>query len=343
MSGSSASSKRKVFLRRLRGMSFDRMNKCINDVHREFGVSRAVTFADMVWCALHYKVGYLDYRTFGFAVIHGAARKTYMTMGDNIELVHRVNDPECYVLFDDKVSFNKLFADYIGREWIDLNECDEGRFAAFCEGRSDFFAKNAGIFGGKGVEKIDLTGGRDLNELYSYLKENGMTLCEQRIIQHHEMSRLCPISVNTIRMATLIGADGEPHLLYSLLRMSGGGNNVDNISSGGMYVPVGDDGVVTKPAFRQNYGEFFEVHPISGESIVGFTVPYFEEAKALVKKAALVEPRMRYVGWDVAITEDGPILVEGNNFPSYDMVQTYGQQEGRTGILPLVREILAEG
>lgn len=57
-------------------------------------------------------------------------------------------------------------------------------------------------------------------------------------------------------------------------------------------------------------------------------------------RAAFVEPHMRYVGWDVAITPDGPVFVEGNNLPGYDMVQNSRHRD--EGVLPLFKAKLGD-
>lgn len=337
-------SKTKVFFRRLKGMSFGRMFKQINGIHDDFGFSKIGTFADMVWCALHYKVGYLDYRTYGFFAIRGKKRKTFMTMSDNIEFTHKLNSKDCYELFDDKVKFNRRFKDFIGREWIDLNDCTFEDFKAFCGKRDVFFAKQPVSYGGLGVKKIDLSACPDLGGLYKSLKEEKLYLCEEAIVQHPDMSAVCPTSVNTVRVVTLLSSKNEPQIIYALMRMSSDGSGVDNISSGGMYAPVNDDGTITKPAFAQNAGKYYEKHPVTGVRINAFKVPLFDEVKALVRAAALVEPKLRYVGWDVAVTEKGPVLVEGNNFPSYDMIQTFMQTDAENfnGILPAFKEAMSK-
>ena len=61
-----------------------------------------------------------------------------------------------------------------------------------------------------------------------------------------------------------------------------------------------------------------------------------------MQKAALVYPKVAYIGWDVAITPEKPVLVEGNTLPSYDMVQNYGHIDEKTGIKPRFEAILGK-
>ena len=63
-----------------------------------------------------------------------------------------------------------------------------------------------------------------------------------------------------------------------------------------------------------------------------FNMASFHEAVELCLKAAQVEKRMRYVGWDVAITPDGPVFVEGNNLPGYDMPQNHRFHDDGCGL-----------
>ena len=55
--------------------------------------------------------------------------------------------------------------------------------------------------------------------------------------------------------------------------------------------------------------------------ILGFQVPCWEEIKALVKEAALVTPQLRYMVWDVALTPDGPVIIEGNSLGGLTLQQ----------------------
>ena len=163
-------------------------------------------------------------------------------------------------------------------------------------------------------------------------------LIEEPIRQHPDMNKLCPDSVNTVRIVTLVTAQGA-QMVYALVRMGMGGVCVDNVSSGGMYAPVNEHGQLYRPAFCDKTGKYYERHPVTGTEITGFQIPLFDQALELCRTASRrVEAHLTYIGWDVAITPDGPVLVEGNNLPGYDMCQNAGHVD--EGMLPRFEKLL---
>ena len=149
------------------------------------------------------------------------------------------------------------------------------------------------------------------------------------------MNKLYSGSVNTLRMFTVYTDEG--HYLQGILKFGNGGN-VDNFSSGGMYTFVNESGVVIAPAIDKKDDIYYE-HPATKEKIVGFTVPMFEEAKELVCKAAQEVPEVAYIGWDVAITQHGPVLIEGNCYPGVFQLRP-SFSENKTGVLPLYNKYM---
>jgi hypothetical protein len=101
-----------------------------------------------------------------------------------------------------------------------------------------------------------------------------------------------------------------------------------------------EDGVLRYPCFHDKSASYLEVHPKTGVTIRGFEIPLYKEAVDLCLEAALVEPRVGYVGWDVAITPDGPALVEGNLIPGYDMPQNAVFHPDGCGMLPAFEKAL---
>ena len=320
----------KVFFRRVASGSFKRFFRNLQLVHEQSGKNRLWLFADMIYSMFRYGIGYLDYMTFGFAYIKKDKRLTFMTMDDNIAMARRLNKQDAFYIFDDKTVLYSKIRHLMGHPYVDLREGFDG-FAAFIKDRESFFAKEPVSFGGLGVKKV-MVRGRDAKEIYEELMKEKLFLAEETILQHPEMNKLCSSSVNTIRVCTVVGEKGTPHVVYAIVRIGSGDKAVDNISSGGMYTLLSKDGKITHPTFCDKTVTYYTHHPVSGFPFIGFQIPYYEQAIALCKQAAMLEPDMRYIGWDVAITEKGPVLVEGNILPGYDMPQNHHFHDDGCGI-----------
>ncbi|MBJ6911663.1 hypothetical protein JG661_20565, partial [Vibrio cholerae] len=80
-------------------------------------------------------------------------------------------------------------------------------------------------------------------------------------------------------------------------------------------------------------------HPDTQICFSGLTIPYWNDIIDIVKKAALELPKLRSLGWDVALTENGPILLEVNR--DYDILaqQTCTQAFGKNKLF--YRELIS--
>ena len=157
-------------------------------------------------------------------------------------------------------------------------------------------------------------------------------LLEEVIVQHPAVSAVYPESVNTVRAVTIY-KDGQIHFVGTCFRIGNHGNHVDNFSSGGMVAPVDHKtGIVTDGGIDRPKNKFM-IHPQTGTSIVGFQFPDWEKAMDMVVRAAHKVPGLRYVGWDIAFSDKGPVMVEGNEFPGHDLFQLPGHNPQKTGII----------
>lgn len=105
-----------------------------------------------------------------------------------------------------------------------------------------------------------------------------------------------------------------------------------------MYTYVSDTGDVFVEAIDRD-DNIYSTHPISNHKIVGFKVPMFNEAVNLVKECSKIIPEVAYVGWDVAISENGPVIVEGNCFPGVFQVKPSLSNQ-KEGLIPKYNEIM---
>lgn len=141
-------------------------------------------------------------------------------------------------------------------------------------------------------------------------------IVQEFLTQHSEMSRLHPLSINTIRLVTVRGLkDGKIHILPSILRIGVGDNEVDNTSQGGIAVGVDlATGYLKRYGFQKpKYGLKTEVHPDSGIRYTDFKIPMFDEVKRQAVYMHSLLPQIHSVGWDIAIGQEGPVFIEGND------------------------------
>ena len=130
--------------------------------------------------------------------------------------------------------------------------------------------------------------------------------------------------------------------MFRAIRIGNGKNVVDNFNHGGMYSVVNEKGIIDKPAIDKK-SNIYEVHPVTNTKIVGFEIPYFKQVIKLVKEAAKIVPEVGLVGFDVAITNNGPVLIEGNQLPGYDIYQSkiHLNSDG-TGMKPYFDKVIYE-
>lgn len=302
----------KYLCKRIAKLDYKNMIKIAKSISKKNKQNYLLILADMIKCGLVYQAGYYDYQEFEFYNLNKEERETYLTRGKNNEIVKRFNDRSSFHKFEDKVEFNGIFNKFLNRKWMKLDENNEAEFIKFFKECEKIIVKPINAEGGQGVEKYEYKDEKYAKEVYAKLIENSQLLIEECIKQHEDMSKLYEKSVNTMRMFTFY-KDGETYFLQAVLKIGNGGV-VDNFSSGGMYTYVDENGYVFVEAIDRN-DNIYETHPTSKQKIVGFKVPMFKEAVEMVKEAAKVVHEIQYVGWDVAISTEGPVIVEGNCFP----------------------------
>ena len=331
----------KSILNRFELASIKRMFNNAKSVSKYSGKSFLYVLFDMASCILNDNIGYMEYNLFHFVGKSKELRKTYIDFNHSQTLFRMLNDREYMENFDSKLKFNEIFKEFIGRDFIDAANCTDEEFKEFCKGKKKIFSKPVDSCSGKGIYKsFDIDEDTDINELHKYMIDNNL-FCEDTIIQNDEMNKLNNTSINTIRITTVL-KDDVAHIMYALVRIGTNNSSVDNISSGGIYTVLSEDGEIINPCWSDKTISTYTVHPTNVFNLIGFKVPYFKEALELCKKAALIEKHVRYVGWDVAITPNGPIIVEGNQLPGYDMPQNYFVTNKDIGLLPEFEKIIGK-
>lgn len=330
----------KYVLKRAMKMDYKTMFAKINSIHQKTGMGRIAIFKDMKDCAVKYGAGYMDYDLFEMYNLTDKERDTYITRGRNNDLIKKFNNPEYNHLFRNKTEFNSHFKDFIKRDFIDVPNSPKAEVLEFMKKHSTFMAKPVVGTCGKGIEKISTKDYPDLESIYAYLTQEGMHYeLEEVISQNKQVASIYPDAINTVRIVTIVDDTGTPHVICAYFRI-GNGSYVDNFNSGGMVAPVDEvTGIVSDKAIDKKKN-LYAKHPMTGKTIKGFKFPDWDKALELVQKASKVVPQMRYVGWDVCFSKQGPILVEGNEYPGHDIYQLPEHTPNKIGIWPKFEKAL---
>jgi hypothetical protein len=134
-------------------------------------------------------------------------------------------------------------------------------------------------------------------------------LLEEKLVNTPEIAALYPASLNTFRVVTVKTLDRRWCLAAAYLRVGAGGRAVDNISAGGILVRVDEHGR-TLAAHRN--GHTIETHPDTGARLVGVQLEGYRAACRLALEASRKVGFVGTVGWDIAATTRGPVVVEAN-------------------------------
>lgn len=151
---------------------------------------------------------------------------------------------------------------------------------------------------------------------------------EAGLEQHRDEAALFEGTTNTLRLLTMLDMkDRTPFIVVAVQRIGAGTSGVvDNWSAGGLSARIDLDSGRLGKATRLPGPEglrWFSTHPDNGAPIEGVQVPYWGEVVDTVLHAARVLSFMEYIGWDVIVTPQGPVVLEANINSGMNVLQVH--------------------
>lgn len=249
-------------------------------------------------------------------------RARYYYLADYEHFLDRINPEHSRnVLRDKGILLRRLAAssttDFLGREWLDLRRASFAEFEDLIDRSDRIVAKLFNGRWGSGTEVIDVSSG-DLNpeELHERLITQKKYVVEAYLEQHPDVARFYADALTTLRIHTLNLGGRVQIVLPSIIKLGSNGAPTSNDWSIEAYVDLTSGTIISDGAFQgakhKVDDETYVRHPDSGEMFRGSQLPFIAEAKRLVLEAAPLVPELPFIGWDIAFTPTGPVLVEGN-------------------------------
>ncbi len=267
------------------------------------------------------------------------SHRTFCIMRDegNQKQKHTITGHYNYiVLLRDKYVFSAYLASTIGAQYVVptvalisngnvyLPETQEWTdFRVFLKHEGKFVYKILDGECADGVMLVDvskelvLVDGKIQSEVEFQKKMNNKYIIVQHVlVQHPVLQAFKTRCVNTVRVVTVRGKSGAVNVFAAFLRLGISADSfVDNRAKGGIGIGVElDSGRLMKYGFpHDSFGVMQESHLLSGIRFEGYQLPYWQDTMELVCKAHKQFYALQSIGWDVALTGNGPILLEGND------------------------------
>ena len=203
---------------------------------------------------------------------------------------------------------------------------------------TDLFLKPVCGRGGRGAERWDYVGhgafklngapALSADQFLARLRHKSRSqpfLVQKRAQNHPAMRDLSNGALNTIRLLSCLDEQDQPEIMGAVLRIAVGSNvTVDNVHAGGLAAAIDlDEGRLMRATDLGADAQlgWTDRHPQTGARITGRVLPMWDEVRDLACQAHRAFSDRVVIGWDIAIMEDRPRLVEGNSGPDIDLIQ----------------------
>lgn len=149
-------------------------------------------------------------------------------------------------------------------------------------------------------------------------------LFQTAVRQHPKLTEMAGPALGTIRTVTVTENADRPSVLYVLWKIPSPRAMSDNFWQDGSMLANIDINTGEIVSCRIGTGldtDYIQNHPTTGKPIVGTRIPYWTELKELAEKAHALFPNSGVLGWDIGMSDEGPVIVECNNSPFHTLYQ----------------------
>ncbi len=300
----------------LRELDWNQFNRFMKFACNQTGKSKFALWIDAILSVYKYNIGLADYFIFKFYEKSHAERDTWVGTGFKYEFDLIMNPIESRKILQDKKEFNKVYKSFLLH-----HDCDIKMVSPESEIVNSIFGSDSGKIVlknslGQCGKEVEIRSSTEIpvEQLQEYMAVNNFDILETYIDQHDDLKRLSPSGLNTIRVITMVNKDKSVDILGVRLRISVN-SPVDNLASGNIACFVNKEtGIVEGNGFYSDITkESVSIHPITNEKLIGFQIPMFDMVKKKAIELALFKPENRCVGWDIAVTNSGVDVLEGNH------------------------------
>ena len=308
--------------------------KLHREISADMNASTFSLFLDLTVCNFRYGIRPADYEAHQLYLVNRRLWQNTITLRNGRRIRDAYNNQEICHILKDKHSFNEHYAKYIGREWLYAPDHTPEEISAFVSRLTRVIVKPYNKLHGEG---IFITSAEDIDDMPAFAAgaiENEYML-EQVIVQHPDLCKINPHSVNSIRIITMLDKEKHLRIMNAVLRCASDESVIDNYTAGGIVTGIDAKTGVLLANSKSKTSDLLIRHPLTNTIIPGIQIPFWDEVLDTVTQAAMVLPEIRMIGWDVAVTPTGPVIIEANHMPGFSTMQW-----GTNGLMHMLKDNL---
>lgn len=324
------------------------MNKLIffmKDVYRLLKAFHELGFSPVVWCRYYSfytkkKISVKEYKNYKSYLDDESFKDSFLSYGEAEEywkvlnpnkysaiardkyLTHLVLDkvdipmPKLYAYYnseadDDYQSIRKQLSKHNVQQCVVKPAADSAHGGGVFVCNSIVYTESDCLIEKSNGERVSL---KELLEINKYAP----LLFEERVVQTSQIDAINPSSVNTVRFMTALYPNKEVKVIATFMKIGRKGSDIDNAGDGG-NVDCGinfENGVCYNAIQFNSFNDVRRIdkHPDSNAQIEGITLDNWDKVVEKVKYFQSKVPFLKTIGWDIALTNNGPIVIEINNW-----------------------------
>ena len=290
-----------------------RLDYCSHQMNKAAEVRKYKS--DIIACYVLYGIEPLEYFLYHFEDNRSHDyRRQFLSDRERKFGCRKVLSLEVFDELKKKDKFYNLAAPFFKRDVCCIRtQEDREKFKEFVKKQPRFFAKPSGGTFGANTGIYNISDWESADAAFDDFISKKCWIFEEILVQDPRMAVWNDTCVNTVRIPSIIGVNGEHVILQPFLRTGRKGAIVDNAGAGGVFAVFDPEtGIVTTNGTNESC-KIYERHPDSDIVYKGWQIPCYEELKKMVEFVHKSLPtRHKYVGFDFALSTKGWVLIEGN-------------------------------
>lgn len=190
-----------------------KLNQCFNTLKIDYQRGKWYFWLDALWSYFRFGVTPNEYLQWHFYQYSSLERSEYYTARKSARLERKLNQKEYVHFFQQKEEFNRKFQAFVKRDWLYVPDASDSQAEKFLKAHPKVVVKPANLSSGRGIHLYE-------QETVEKLRRE-KALVEEFVVQHKDIAKIHPFSVNTVRVYSILDKTGIPHILSAVLRVGG--------------------------------------------------------------------------------------------------------------------------